>query len=76
MDGESYLNVRPCVIGAACVALARHNTGAAAWPAWLGDKTGMEVEEFRECIINLDQTFRRARNLPQQAIREKYATDK
>jgi len=76
MDGETYLNVRPSVIGAACCALARHNTGAAAWPAWMTDRTGVDVGEFRECIIALNETFRKAETLPQQAIREKYKSEK
>jgi len=76
MDGETYLNVRPSVIGAACCALARHNTGAAAWPAWMTERTGVDVEEFRECIIALNETFRKAETLPQQAIREKYKSEK
>jgi len=76
MDGETYLNVRPSVIGAACCALARHNTGAAAWPSWMTDRTGVDVEEFRECIIALNETFRKAETLPQQAIREKYKAEK
>jgi len=76
MDGETYLNVRPSVIGAACCALSRHNTGAAAWPSWMSERTGVDVEEFRECIIALNETFRKAETLPQQAIREKYKSEK
>ena len=68
--------MRPSVIGAACCALARHNTGAAAWPAWMTERTGVDVEEFRECIIALNETFRKAETLPQQAIREKYKSEK
>ena len=44
-------NVRPSVIGAACCALARHNTGAAAWPACMTDRTGVDVGEFRLGLI-------------------------
>ena len=31
---------------------------------------------FRECIIALNETFRKAETLPQQAIREKYKAEK
>ena len=30
----------------------------------------------RECIIALNETFRKAETLPQQAIREKYKAEK
>ena len=46
--------MRPSVIGAACCALARHNTGAAAWPSWMSERTGVDVEEFRYTYLKED----------------------
>ena len=36
----------------------------------------MYIARFRECIIALNETFRKAETLPQQAIREKYKSEK
>ncbi len=76
LEGDKYLNQRPSVIAASCVALARHNLGVAAWPEWLSKKVGISVDDFRECVVDLHESFVKAKACPQQAIREKYKQEK
>ena len=35
-------------------------------------KTGYNVDDFKECLIRLHETFERAPQMAQQAVREKY----
>ena len=66
----------PSVIGAASVALARHTLGLAAWDPAMISKTGLRVDDFKECLICLHRSFSDAPKYPQQAIREKYKSEK
>lgn len=76
MDARVYLAYRSSVIGAASVALARHTQGLAAWPKHVATMSSLEVDDFKDCLINLHATFSNAPAQSQQAIREKYKSDK
>merc|ERR1712008_551154 len=54
------------------VALSRHTLGMAAWEDSMAAKTGYNVDDFKECLIRLHETFVRAPEMAQQAVREKY----
>jgi len=76
LDAETYLPF-PCNIrGAAAVALARHTLGVPAWPQGAVQFSGLEVDDFKECLVNLHETFSHAKDSSQQAIREKYKQDR
>eukprot|EP00095_Tigriopus_kingsejongensis_P001224 maker-scaffold160_size295910-snap-gene-0.6 protein:Tk01224 transcript:maker-scaffold160_size295910-snap-gene-0.6-mRNA-1 annotation:"g2 mitotic-specific cyclin-a" len=72
MDAKVYLGYRPSIIGAASVALARHTLGLAAWPQNVVEMSSLNVEDFKDCLVNLHATFTEAPALAQQAIRDKY----
>jgi cyclin A len=76
LDAQTYLHFVPSVIGAASVALARHTLGLAAWDSGMVEKTGLRVDDFKECLICLHESFANAHEYPQQAIREKYKNEK
>jgi cyclin A len=76
LDGQTYLHFIPSVIGAASVALARHTVGLTAWDSAMVNKTGLRIEDFKECLIFLHETFSNAAEYPQQAVREKYKHEK
>jgi cyclin A len=73
IDGEAFMPFAPSIIASAAVALARHTLGMAAWEDEpMVSKTGYSVEDFKECLIRLHETFERAPEMAQQAVREKY----
>ena len=76
MDGEAFMAFVPSIKASAAVALARHTLGQAAWEESMVNKTGYNVEDFKECLIRLHESFEAAASLPQQAVREKYRNAK
>ena len=72
IDGEAFMPFAPSIIGSAAVALSRHTLGMAAWEDSMVTKTGYNVDDFKECLIRLHETFVRAPEMAQQAVREKY----
>ena len=73
IDGEAFMPFAPSIIASAAVALARHTLGLAAWEEEpMVTKTGYNVDDFKECLIRLHETFERAPEMAQQAVREKY----
>ena len=73
IDGEAFMPFAPSIIASAAVALARHTLGMAAWEEEpMVKMTGYTVEDFKECLIRLHETFERAPEMAQQAVREKY----
>jgi len=73
IDGEAFMPFAPSIIASAAVALARHTLGLAAWEEEpMVTKTGYSVDDFKECLIRLHETFERAPEMAQQAVREKY----
>lgn len=77
MDGM-FLQYRPSEIGASAVAIARHTCGQSvnAWPAVLESLTEYNTATLKGCVGKLQELFTKASTLPQQAIREKYSTEK
>ena len=72
IDGEGFMHFQPSIIASAAVALSRHTMGMAAWEDSMVSKTGYNVDDFKECLIRLHETFERAPQMAQQAVREKY----
>jgi cyclin A len=72
IDGEGFMHFMPSIIASAAVALSRHTMGMAAWEDSMVAKTGYNVDDFKECLIRLHETFERAPQMAQQAVREKY----
>ena len=76
LDGQKFLRFKPSVIGAASVALARHTLGLAAWDQEMVVMTGIRIHDFEDCLIALHQSFEESEVYPQQAVMEKYKSDK
>lgn len=76
IDGESFMAFPPSVVACAAVALSRHTLGLAAWEEAMVEKTGYNVDDFKECLIRLHETFENAPSMTQQAVREKYRNSK
>jgi len=76
LDAETYLTYASDRRAAAAVALARHTLGQPAWPEAAAKVSGLDVEDFKECLIQLHETFTKAPESQQQAIREKYKQER
>lgn len=76
LEAEVFLPFKFSVIAAASVALARHQLSLPAWPEAIVEMSGMNVDDFKECLVHLHGLFVSAPDLPQQAIREKYKSNK
>ena len=76
IDGEAFMAFSPSIVASAAVALARHTLGYAAWEDDMEAKTGYHVDDFKECLIRLHETFEAAADMGQQAVREKYKNAK
>ena len=72
IDGEAFMPFAPSIIASAAVALSRHTLGLAAWEDAMVAKTGYNVDDFKECLIRLHETFQRAPDMAQRAVQEKY----
>jgi len=76
IDGEAFMPFSPSIVACASVALSRHTLGLAAWEDHMVAKTKYNVEDFKECLIRLHETFENAPTMAQQAVREKYKNAK
>ena len=76
LEGDPYLQFSPSHLAASAVALARHTLLEEMWPHELELSTGYSLRDLKECIICLNKTFCNALNIQQQAIQEKYKSNK
>lgn len=76
LETEPFLHHQPSEVGAACVALARLSSGHEIWPGHMSQSTGYTLEQLVPCIKSLHASWTQAPANAQQAIREKYKSDK
>ncbi|GLG97444.1 G2/mitotic-specific cyclin-A [Gryllus bimaculatus] len=77
VDGDPYLQFLPSVRAAAAIALARHTLEwRPVWTPALVKASGYQLSELLSCIKCLQATFEGAVNHPQQAVREKYKSNR
>ncbi|XP_053976658.1 cyclin-A2 isoform X1 [Hylaeus anthracinus] len=76
LEGDPYLQFLPSHLAASAVALARHTLLEEMWPHELELSTGYRLKDLKECIICLNKTFCNALNIQQQAIQDKYKSNK
>jgi cyclin A len=76
LEADPYLQYLPSELAASSIALARHTLDQEAWPEDLEEATGYKFEDLKQCISHLNQTYSNASTYPQQAIREKYRTNR
>jgi cyclin A len=76
LEADPYLQHLPSQLAASSIALARHTLDQGAWPEDFEEATGYKFEDLKQCISHLNQTYSNASTYPQQAIREKYKTNR
>lgn len=76
LETEPYLHFMPSEVAAACVALARLSSGHDMWPASVSEATGYSSESLISCMKHLHSSWSQAPASAQQAIREKYKSEK
>lgn len=76
LEADPYLRFHPSLISAASLALARYLCDMPIWSAELEEITTYRLEDLREVFLCLCKTHNAAATLPQQAIQEKYKTEK
>ncbi|KAJ8675671.1 hypothetical protein QAD02_011457 [Eretmocerus hayati] len=76
LEADPYLQFLPSHLAASAVALARHTFQEEPWPHELELSTGYNLQDLKQCIFCLLKSFKNAPNLPQQAIQEKYKSNK
>ncbi|XP_076227714.1 cyclin A isoform X2 [Nomia melanderi] len=76
LEGDPYLQFLPSHLAASALALARHTLQEEMWPHEIELTTGYSLKNLKECIIFLNRTFCNALNIQQQAIQDKYKSNK
>ncbi|XP_011136710.1 cyclin-A2 isoform X2 [Harpegnathos saltator] len=76
LEADPYLQYLPSHLAASALALSRHTLQEEVWPHELELSTGYDLKTLGECINNLNRTFCNAPNIQQQAIQEKYRSNK
>jgi len=75
--GENFLKFPPSLVAATSVALARHTLEVEeVWTSNMERRTGYQLDELKECFVLLHTLFLEAPSCAQQAVREKYKTNK
>lgn len=64
------------MVSAASIALARLNCGHPIWTADLTRSTGYKLSKLSELIMHLSESHCASVNSPQQAIQDKYKSNK
>ena len=72
LDAQRFLVFKSSELAASCVALARHTLNVSAWPDHVAAQAGYNVDDFKDCLIQLHEIYSEAETNPQQAIRDKY----
>jgi len=74
---EEFLQFSSSKLAASALALAHHTTGSSeAWPSEVIEVSKYSHADLRDCIMALHRLHRRASSMPQQAVIEKYKTQK
>ncbi|XP_045480463.1 cyclin-A2 [Harmonia axyridis] len=76
LEAEPFLEFLPSVLGASSIALAQYTLGKDVWSEEFVDGTGFKLEQLTKCITFLDDIHRKAPNMTQKAIQEKYKSPK
>lgn len=76
LEAEPYLQYTPSKISAAAIALARFNFSYPLWSRQLEQITGYDLHDLTEIILYLGESHNSSTDSSQQAIQEKYKTNK
>lgn len=76
VEGDPFLQYLPSMRAASSIALARHTMDLEPWPQKLQRMSGYVVKDLLPCVQQLTKIFVECKTHPQQAIREKYKSDR
>lgn len=76
LEGDPYLEYLPSGRACAAIALARHTLSLPTWDEKMEKITAYTLDDLKPIIQHLTKTFEKAPTLTQQAIREKYKTNR
>lgn len=76
LEADPYLQYLPSEIAASALSLANHTLGRKPWCEELQKYTGLQLNDFYDCIKSLHKSFANASSYPQQAVMEKYKASK
>eukprot|EP00038_Savillea_parva_P008769 m.179068 g.179068 ORF g.179068 m.179068 type:complete len:401 (-) comp14675_c0_seq1:137-1339(-) len=76
LDGDRYMRYKPSLMAAASLCNALYATKQPCWTPTLAHYSKLSVEDIRECVNDIYYTFSNAALAPQQAVREKYSSDR
>lgn len=77
LEGDPFLMFCPSTVASSALAVARHCLEyTEVWSQELQDATGYSLAELGPCIAHLNVTHSKASGLAQQAICEKYKSQK
>ena len=76
MNGDAFLKYLPSEVAVSAVCLALHTLRRQPWPNALVQYSGYSKDDVHNCIRDLHRIYCNSSYHPQQAIREKYSTDK
>lgn len=71
-----FIKHLPSVIAASAVCLANHTLNQQEWTPTIAHYTGYQLADIYSCVRDLHQLFAKAPGMDQQAIREKYKSQK
>ncbi|XP_071492210.1 G2/mitotic-specific cyclin-A-like [Diadema antillarum] len=71
-----FIKYIPSVIAASAVCLANHTLNNEGWNATMAHYTGYQLSDIWQCVQDLHQLFAKAPTMDQQAVREKYKSQK
>ncbi|XP_044749393.1 cyclin-A2-like [Coccinella septempunctata] len=76
LEAEPFLEFIPSILAASAIAIAQHTLGEEVWPESFVQILGYKLHQLKRCIIFLDIMFKKAPNMSQKAIHEKYKSQK
>ena len=76
LEADPFLQYLPSELAASSLALARHTLEQEAWPEEMQESTGYGMEALMPCVAHLTTLYNNASTHPQQAIREKYKSNR
>ncbi|KAL5290230.1 hypothetical protein ACFFRR_009894 [Megaselia abdita] len=76
LEGDPFLQYLPSEVSAAAVALARFTLDKPMWTSELQEITSYSIDRLKDIIMKLSDLHNKAAELPQQAIQDKYKSNK
>nr|QHN75191.1 cyclin A [Apostichopus japonicus] len=71
-----FVKYLPSMVAASATCLARHTLHLHAWTPQLFHATTYQFEDIEDCVGELHHVFKEAPSFPQQAVRDKYKSQK